>query len=86
MTARHFTRRAPGKGPGFHWGRFPSEDGQRVTYRLFRRDHRNATHQEEHTFPVDWPRRAVAINVWHARIRLRNRIDRLFFAAEGLAA
>lgn len=86
MNARHFIRRAPGKGPGFHWGRFPSEDGQRVTYRLFRRDHRNAMHQFQQTFPVEWPRSAIAINLWHVRIRFRNEVDAVFFAAEGIAA
>lgn len=82
MNLRHFTRRGPRWNIGF--GRVPSCDGQQLVYRVFRRDHTGRTQMEERVFYRGTPRRLIAASVWHARIELRERVDHLWFVAQGL--
>ena len=86
MMARHFTRRRPRGHMGFSWGRFPGPDDAHVEYRLFRRDHRGRTQAEIRRFFPEQPRVEIAGSLWRARVALRERVDRLFFEVEGLAA
>ena len=85
MTQRHFTRRPPGKRDTA-FGRFPSDDGASVTYRLFRRDHDRRTHVRTLQFFRDTPRPVVAMNLLRARRELREFVDGLQFEAWGIAA
>ena len=85
MTTLHFTRRPP-KKRDTAWGRFPSPDSASVTYRLFRRDHRNCTQMETRIFFRDTPRAEMARSLWRARIQLRKFVDDLQLQAWGLAA
>jgi hypothetical protein len=71
---------------GFSWGRFPAQDFAHVEYRLFRRDQNGRTHVEIRRFFPEQTRAEIAGSVWRARIALRERVDRVFFAAEGIAA
>ena len=68
MTRNRFTRRAPGKGHGLTWARFPTVDGSAVIYRLWRRDHRRKPHQIE---------RALRL----AKRELRDRVDEIDLTA-----
>lgn len=85
MNARHFTRRPP-KKRDTAWGRTVSPDGKSVTYRLFRRDHRNCTQMETRMFFRDTPRADIARSLWRARIQLRMFVDDLQLEAWGIAA
>lgn len=82
MSQRHFIRRGPRWHIGF--GRVPQEGGQRLLYRLFRRDHTGRTQWEELVFFPDTPRSVIAASVWRARIQLRERVDHIWYVAQGL--
>lgn len=86
MIARHLTRRAPKKTGGFSFGRFPSECGTYVTFRMFRRDHTGRLHVEIRQFSREQPVDEVAAHLWHARIRQREFVDSLQLEAWGMVA
>ena len=86
MIARHLTRRAPKKTGGFSFGRFPSECGTYVTFRLFRRDHRGALHMEARTFFTSADPTYIAKVLRHAKRQLRDRVDEIDLAAMEQAA
>lgn len=86
MSLRHATRRAPKETHGFSWGRFPTDDGTLVTYRLYRRDHKRALHTHVLTFfDTDTPT-YIAGHLRRARKDLRDRVDEIDLAAMGVAA
>lgn len=82
MIARHATRRAPKARLGFAWGRFPTEDGSVITYRLYRR----AVHMHVVSFFVHGDARTAAAILRRARKFLRDKVDEIDLVAMGLAA
>lgn len=87
MTARQFTRRPPTRNGGTSWGRFPSECGGYVTYRLFRRDYTGRLRLEERRYYRDMARRDVARALRIAKRLLRERVDEFDLAGQwGIAA
>ncbi|KRG86147.1 hypothetical protein H7691_12615 [Stenotrophomonas sp. CW117] len=84
--SHHFTRRAPKRNEGLSWGRFPTDDGSAVTYRLFRRDHRGALHMEARTFFTSADPTHIAKVLRHAKRQLRDRVDEIDLAAMEQAA
>ena len=86
MIARHLTRRAPKKTGGFSFGRFPSECGTYVTFRVFRRDHTGRLHVASRQFFRDDSAAEVAAHLWRARILQREFVDSLQLQAWGIAA
>lgn len=83
---RHFTRRAPKRNEGLSWGRFPTDDGSTVTYRLFRRDHTGRLHFEARTFFTTADPTYIAKVLRHAKRQLRDRVDEIDLAAMEQAA
>lgn len=81
--SRHLTRRACGKQPRFNWSRFVSGQGAEayVTYRLYRRDHRNAVHMSMLTFLGTDSRAYIAQRLNRARHQLRDKVDDIDLAA-----
>ncbi len=76
-----FTRRAPGKGHGLTWARFPTVDGSAVIYRLWRRDHRRKPHQIERAFFTDAEPAHIARVLRLAKRHLRDRVDEIDLTA-----
>jgi len=83
---RHFTRRAPKRNEGLSWGRFPTDDGSAVTYRLFRRDHTGRLHFDARTFFTTSDPTYIAKVLRHAKRQLRDRVDEIDLAAMEQAA
>jgi len=83
---RHFTRRTPKRNEGLSWGRFPTDDGSAVTYRLFRRDHTGRLHFEARTFFASVDPTYIAKVLRHAKHQLRDRVDAIDLAAMEQAA
>ncbi len=83
---RHFTRRAPKRNEGLSWGRFPTDDGSAVTYRLFRRDHTGRLHFEARTFLSSDRPLYIASHLRRMKRELRNRVDGIDLKAMGVAA
>lgn len=81
-----FTRRAPRRNWGLSWGRFQTDDGSAVTYRLWRRDHAGALHMEARTFFTHAGPAHIARVLRQAKRQLRDRVDTIDLAAMGLAA
>ncbi|WP_182334731.1 hypothetical protein [Stenotrophomonas acidaminiphila] len=84
--SRHFTRRAPKRNEGLSWGRFPTDDGSAVTYRLFRRDHTGRLHFEARTFFTSAAPTYIAKVLRHAKRQLHDRVDTIDLQALGVAA
>lgn len=88
--SRHISRRAPKRNGGFSWGRFPTTDGDFITWRLFRRDHRGSLHMSVLTFTARDERSLIARRVRAACHRLRDQVDEIdlaaLYAAEDQAA
>jgi len=78
---RHIARRAPKRNGGFSWGRFATVDGDFITWRLFRRDHKGALHMAALTFPSTDGRSLIAGRLRAARHRLRDRVGEIDLAA-----
>lgn len=86
MIARHATRRAPKATLGFAWGRFPTDDGSVITYRLYRRDHRRAVHMHVVSVFANGDRAVAAAYLRRARKFLRDKVDEIDLVAMGVAA
>ena len=84
--SRHIARRAPKETLGFAWGRFPTNDGSAVTWRLYRRDHRRALHMHVLTFFSHEDRAVIAGHLRRARRCLREKVDDIDLVAMGVAA
>lgn len=85
MIARHATRHAPKATLGFSWGRFPTEDGSVITYRLYRRDHRRAVHMHVVSFFVHNDARTAAAILRRARKFIRDKVDEIDLVAMEVA-
>jgi hypothetical protein len=83
---RHLNRRAPKRNEGLSWGRFPTDDGSAVTYRLFRRDHTGRLHFEARTFLSSDSPHYIASHLRRMKRALRNRVDGIDLAAMEQAA
>jgi len=81
MTRNRFTRRAPKRNWGLSWGRFPTDDGSAVVYRIFRRDHAGRLHLEVRTFFTDAEPAHIARALRQAKRQLRDRVDEIDLAA-----
>lgn len=81
-----FARRAPGKGHGLTWARFPTVDGSAVIYRLWRRDHNRKPHQIEKAFFTDAEPAHIARVLRQAKRKLRDDVDHIDLKAMGVAA
>ncbi len=77
MSRNRFARRAPGKGYGLTWARFPTVDGSAVIYRLWRRDHNRKPHQIEKAFFTDAEPAHIASVLKRAKRQLRDRVDEI---------
>lgn len=86
MVRNRFTRRAPGKGHGLTWARFPTVDGSAVIYRLWRRDHNRKPHQVEKQFHTDAEPAHIARVLRQAKRQLRDDVDHIDLKAMGVAA
>ncbi|GAB3054366.1 hypothetical protein [Stenotrophomonas tumulicola] len=86
MNRRHATRRTPKETLGFSWGRFPTEDGSVITYRLYRRDHRRAVHMHVLSVFTNGDRDTAAAHLRKARKFLRDKVDEIDLASMGVAA
>lgn len=84
--SRHAIRRAPKRNGGFSWGRFPTTDGDFITWRLFRRDMGGRVHIKILTFTAKDTRSLIASRVRAACHRLRDQVDEIDLAAMGVAA
>ncbi|HYG07716.1 MAG TPA: hypothetical protein VD865_15090 [Stenotrophomonas sp.] len=84
--SRHATRRAPKRNGDFSWGRFSTTDGDFVTWRLYRRDHRRALHKHVLTFFAHDDRAVIAAHLRPARRFLRDKVDHIDLQAVGMAA
>ncbi|HEL4296663.1 TPA: hypothetical protein UM674_000592 [Stenotrophomonas maltophilia] len=82
--SRHIARRAPKETLGFAWGRFPTNDGSAVTWRLYRRDHRRALHMHAETFFAHEDRAVIAGRLRRARRSLRDKVDDIDLVAMGV--
>lgn len=82
--ANHFTRRQPKRSSGLSWGRIPADDGQAVTYRLFRRDCNGRLHYEARSFSARTPRSHIAQAIHALKRQLRDRVDDIDLAAMGI--
>ncbi|WP_164087107.1 hypothetical protein [Stenotrophomonas maltophilia] len=83
---RHIARRAQKETLGFAWGRFPTNDGSAITWRLYRRDHRRALHMHALTFFAHDERAVIAARLRRARRSLREKVDDIDLVAIGVAA
>lgn len=79
--SRHATRRRPKETTGFAWGRFPTEDGSAITWRLYRRDHRRAMHMHVLTVFACEDVRTIAQRLRRACHQLRDKVDEIDLAA-----
>lgn len=84
--SRHIARRAPKETLGFAWGRFPTNDGSAITWRLYRRDHCRALHMHVLTFFAHEDRAVIAGHLRRARRYLRDKVDDIDLVAMGLVA
>lgn len=84
--SRHLQYRRPKDTRGFAWGRIPTRDASAVTYRLFRRDHKNALHSHAVTFFADTELKVIAAQLRRARRHLRDLVDTIDLEAMGVAA
>lgn len=78
---RHATRRRPKETTGFAWGRFPTEDGSAITWRLYRRDHRRAMHTRVLTVFACEDVSTIAQRLRRACHQLRDKVDEIDLAA-----
>jgi hypothetical protein len=83
MRKNRFTRRAPRRNWGLSWGRFQTEDGSAVTYRLWRRDHSGALHVESRRFDTSELPAHIAKVLRSLKRQLRDRVDEIDLAAMG---
>lgn len=75
---RLFGNRIPGGGRGPAWCRLVGETT--ITYRLYRRDYRNATHCSIVTFSKTTPSDEIAATLKKKRRALRDKVDELDLA------
>lgn len=86
MRKDRFTRRAPRRNWGLSWGRFQTEDGSAVTYRLWRRDYTGALHVESRRFFTGTEPAHIARVLRSLKRQLRDRVDAIDLQAMGVAA
>lgn len=82
---KHFSDRRP-KGRIRAWSRTVSHDGGLLTYRLWRRDHRNVLHQYHLQYMPIASRKMIAGDLRRAWKILRDRVDAIDLAAMDEAA
>ena len=81
-----FTRRAPKRNQGQSWGRFPTDDGSAVVYRIFRRELSGKLHMEARTFFTDTDPKYIANILRLVKRQLRDRVDEIDLEAMEEAA
>lgn len=86
MARNRFTRRAPKRNQGQSWGRFPSENGSAVVYRIFRRELSGKLHMEARTFFTGREPAHIAKVLHSLKRRLRDRVDEIDLEAMEEAA
>lgn len=77
-------RKCPNPHTRFSWGRVMGDSGS-VTYRLFRRDHRNALHTTIWRFDAGTDRRVMARKLCEMRRELLERVDKIELHLLGVA-
>ena len=81
-----FTRRAPKRNQGLSWGRFPTDDGSAVVYRIFRRELSGKLHMEARTFFTATGPKYIAEILRLVKRQLRDRVDEIDLEAMEEAA
>lgn len=84
--SRHLQYRRPNETQGFAWGRVLTDDANLVTYRLFRRDHKNALHSHAVSVFSHTERKVLAGQLRRARRHLRDLVDEIDLRAMGVEA
>lgn len=86
MSRNRFTRRAPKRNQGLSWGRFPTDDGSAVAYRIFRRELSGKLHMEARTFFTGTEPAHIAKVLRSLKRQLRDRVDEIDLEAMEEAA
>jgi len=86
MARNRFTRRAPKRNEGQSWGRFPSENGSAVVYRIFRRELSGKLHMEACTFFTGTEPAHIAKVLRSLKRQLRDHVDEIDLEAMEAAA
>lgn len=81
-----FARRAPKRNQGLSWGRFPTDDGSAVVYRIFRRELSGKLHMEARTFFTGTEPAHIAKVLRSLKRQLRDRVDEIDLEAMEEAA
>lgn len=75
MTKTRDHRRLPKRTEGFAWGRFTTDDGSAITWRLYRGDHCRAMHVHAEPFIAHEDCAVIASRIRRARRHLRDKVD-----------